>query len=95
MTKDDLKKGKLVYWVRVVPRCQIFDVIDMKVRTVTDDYFTACYTEGLGQTQLFNFSDIDHIVFESRAEAIEICSDREEEWYNSHTKVALTASPEE
>ena len=35
----NLKKKDIVYYTKIVPNCGIYDVYEIIIRTVTDDYF--------------------------------------------------------
>lgn len=43
MTKEEanLHKGDYVYFARIIPKQGIYDVLDLKIRTVEDTYFVA------------------------------------------------------
>lgn len=39
MNKTDVQKGKMVYYARMLKPVGIYEVCDLYVRTVRDDYF--------------------------------------------------------
>lgn len=39
MNKTDIQKGKMVYYARMLKPVGIYEVCDLYVRTVRDDYF--------------------------------------------------------
>ena len=39
MTKDDLHKGDKVYYARIMPNLGLYEVCELKIRTVEDDYY--------------------------------------------------------
>ena len=39
MTKEDIKRGKIVYYARILRPVGIYEVIELFIRTVDDDYF--------------------------------------------------------
>ena len=41
MNKTDIQKGKMVYYARMLKPVGIYEVCDLYVRTVRDDYFVA------------------------------------------------------
>lgn len=39
MTKDDIKKGDVVYYARIMPTVGIYEVCELLVRSLYDTYF--------------------------------------------------------
>lgn len=79
-----LNKGDLIYWSRCMPNVGIYDVIDLKVRTVTDTYFVGIETK-TKHAYLFYNKDLDMIVFMNRKDAVMNCAEKEN---NSKRKVS-------
>ena len=73
MTKETdtkcIKLNDIVYYERIMPKLGIFDVYDLKVRTVEDTYFVAIDKRDK-KSYLFNFTDINKTVFANREEAL-------------------------
>ena len=73
MTKETdtkcIKLNDIVYYARIMPKLGIFDVYDLKVRTVEDTYFVAIDKRDK-KSYLFNFTDINKTVFANREEAL-------------------------
>jgi hypothetical protein len=67
---SDLKIKQQVYFSRIVPSCYIYDVCDLIVRTVKDDWFVAIDKRDK-HAYLFNDIDIGKIVFTNRKEALD------------------------
>ena len=34
-----INKGQIVYYARILPSVDIFEILELKIRTVEDDYF--------------------------------------------------------
>lgn len=66
----ELTRGDKVYYARALIPVDIFDLYDLKVRTVGNDWFTA-YEDKSNQVFLFNEKDIGETVFKNRKEALE------------------------
>lgn len=81
MDKETMKREDVVYYVKCVPRCDIFDVVECKVHNITEDYFTAI---GNSRTYLFSYNTKD--VFTILADAKEEMEQRKSEYYSSHSK---------
>ena len=61
--------GDTLYYARIMPKLGIFDVYDLKVRTVEDTYFVAIDKRDK-KSYLFNFTDINKTVFANREDAL-------------------------
>lgn len=64
-----LDVGTIVYYARVLPNTQVFDVHDLKIRTVSESYFVGCDTKDKNAF-LFPWSDLEEIVFTDRRKAV-------------------------
>lgn len=63
-------KGQEVYWARIMPKYGTYDVIDLKLRTVNDEWF--CGTDkATKQAHLFDNASIGEIVFIDRKDAVD------------------------
>ena len=71
-----ITKGQIVYYARILPNLGVYDVIDLKIRTVEKDWF--CGTDKFSkQAFLFDNEDLEHIVFIDRKSALEFVKDAE------------------
>ena len=61
--------GDTLYYARIMPRLGIFDVYDLKVRTVEDTYFVAI-DKCDKKSYLFSYKDVDKTVFANREDAL-------------------------
>ena len=65
-----LKKKDIVYYARVLPESRIFDVLDLTIRTVEENWFVGIDKRDK-QAFLFTYDDMDKIVFLNRKDALE------------------------
>ena len=66
---DKIRKNDIIYYARIMPKLGIFDVYDLKVRTVEDTYFVAIDKRDK-KSYLFSYNDINKTVFTNREEAL-------------------------
>ena len=66
---DKIRKNDIIYYARIMPKLGIFDVYDLKVRTIADTYFVAIDKRDK-KSYLFNYNEIGKIVFTDRKEAL-------------------------
>lgn len=69
--------GDTLYFARIIPTVGIYNVLDLKVRTVENDYF-ACIDKRDKNAFLFSYKDIDKTVFQYRKDALLKVKDAEE-----------------
>ena len=65
-----MNKGDIYYYVRVLKKFNICEILDLKIRTVAEDYFVGVEKKEK-QCFLFNYSDIDNIIFKNKKDALE------------------------
>lgn len=71
-----IKKGDVVYYARIIPTVGLYDVCEIKVRYVTDTWFSG--VEKTTKTAfLFSNKEIDKNVFMKRNDALKIVLDKE------------------
>ena len=78
MEHENIKVGQIMYWARVLPKIDIYDLYELKVRTVYDTYFVAVDKKS-EQSYLFSYDAIDKVVFFDRSVALEIVKEKEGE----------------
>ena len=66
---DKIRKNDIVYYARIMPKLDVYDVYDLKVRTVEDTYFTGIDKRDK-KSYLFSYKDVDKTVFTNREEAV-------------------------
>lgn len=64
-----LKKKDTVYFTRIIPNCGIYDLCELKVRSVFDEYFVGIDKSDKHALLLY-YSDIDKTVFLNRNDAL-------------------------
>ena len=72
-----LKVGDVIYYARVLHKCAIYDVYELNVVTVKDNYFTGCDSKRTKQTFIFNTNDLGSIVFTDRDECLSLVKEQE------------------
>lgn len=65
-----MKNGDIVYLARVIPVCNIYEVLELKIVTITDNYIIGADVE-TRMSFPFSKNDIDKRVFISYNEAKE------------------------
>ena len=64
-----LKKKDIVYYARIIPNTGIYEVCELIIRTVADDYFAGMDKRDK-RTYLFSYNAIDNTVFIDRKDAL-------------------------
>ena len=64
-----LKKKDKLYYARILPSSYTFDVCELIIRTVTDDWFVGIDKHDK-HAYLFSYNDIGKIVFYDRDDAL-------------------------
>lgn len=70
ITKQDLQKHKTVYYARIVPQTYIYEVCELIIRTIEDDYFVGTDKHDK-HAYLLTYNDLDKI-FAKRADALSV-----------------------
>ena len=70
-------KNDIVYYARIIPNLGIFDVYDVKIRTIADTWFSGVEKRDK-KVFLFPYSAIDEYVFLDRKDAVEVATNAEE-----------------
>ena len=74
--EKEIKKSDLVYYARIIPTSGIYEVIDLKVRTVADDFLVGIENR-TKHAYLLYIKDIGRIVFFNRKEALKVVKEAE------------------
>ena len=61
--------GNIVYYARIMPKLDVYDVYDLKVRTVENTYFSTIDKKDK-KSYLFSYNDIGKTVFANREDAL-------------------------
>lgn len=65
-----VRKNDIFYYTRIIPNCGIYDVLEIKIRSVYDDYFVGI--EKIDKhVFLFYYSNIDKILAVNKANEAE------------------------
>ena len=68
--ENKITKGQKLYYARIIPSANIYDVCELVVRTVEEDYFAGIDKHDK-HVYLFSYSHIDNIIFINRKEALD------------------------
>ena len=74
--EKEIKKSDLVYYARIIPTSGTYEVIDLKVRTVADDFLVGIENR-TKHAYLLYIKDIGRIVFFDRKEALKVVKEAE------------------
>lgn len=71
INNNEIKKGDILYVARIIPSCGIYEIIELKIRTVEDTYFvgTDKYTK---QAFLYGYGALETKVFRDRNKALQL-----------------------
>ena len=68
---SELKKKDVVYYTRILPSSNIYDVLELKIRTVEEDWFVGIEKRDK-QAFLFENDTLNKSVFKDRNKALEV-----------------------
>lgn len=77
MTKPTLHKFDIVYHARILPSLGIYDLNELKIRTIADNYFVGVEKKEK-KAFLFPYSSIGKTVFVNRKDALNKVKEAEE-----------------
>ena len=66
-----IQKDDIIYFSHVLPKLNIYEVLEMKIRTVGVNWFVASSTKNSNNVYAFTDDDINQIVFSTYQEAYE------------------------
>ena len=67
----NLHKGSVVYYARLIPKNHVYEVCELKIRTVEDTWFVGVDKRDK-HAYLLNTADINQTVFEKRQDALSL-----------------------
>ena len=67
----EIKKSDVIYYARVMPTVGLYEIIELKVRTVTEDYIVGI-DKNTKHAFMFYFDDINRTIFFDRNEALKV-----------------------
>lgn len=65
-----LKRKDTLYYARIIPTVGIYEVCEIVLRTVRDDWFVGIDKRDK-HAFLFSYNDINNVLFENRRDALE------------------------
>lgn len=68
---EELKKGQVLYYAQCLENCGVFEVLEIKLRTIEDTWFSGV-EKRTRHAYLFSNKDIDKTVFVDREEALTV-----------------------
>ena len=71
-----LTKGQVLYYARIMPTVGLYEVEELKIRTVTDEYFVGI-EKNTKHAYLFGYSTIGKYVFKDRKLALNLVKEAE------------------
>lgn len=77
MLDKEIKVNDIVYFARIIPRLGVYDVYDLKIRTVEETYFVGI-DKGDKKSYLFSYEDIGKTVFLNRMNAVTKANEAED-----------------
>ena len=66
----ELKRKDKLYYARILPRVGIYEVCEITLRTVRDDWFVGIEKRDK-HAYMFTYSDIGSVLFQNREDALE------------------------
>ena len=76
MTKEDIKRGKIVYYARILKSVGTYEVSELLIRTVDDDYFVGIDKHDK-HAYLFLYSSLNELIFDNRQECLDVVLEAE------------------
>lgn len=71
-----MSKGDIIYWARIIPTIDYAEVIELKIRTVHEDWFVGVDKD---TKQAFLFNNDTEVVFNNRTDALMVVKAYEED----------------
>ena len=71
-----LTKGQVLYYARIMPTVGLYEILELKIRTVEDDYFVGT-EKNTKRAYLFGYSTIGKYVFKDRKQALDLVKEAE------------------
>lgn len=73
-----MKKGDIYFFARIL-RTGVFEVCEIRINSVTDEYFTGVDKKD-GRTYLFDYPDLNTVVFKEREDALNLVKMEEDKY---------------
>ena len=65
MNKEDIRKGIIVYYARILKQTSIYEVCELYIRTVEDDYFVGTDKHDK-HAYIFSYNALNKYIFKER-----------------------------
>ena len=79
-----INKGDVFYYAQMMPTIPLFEVLELKVRTVEENWFV-----GIDKTSkhayMFNINEIDKVVFKNRKKCLDVVTEAERKFKNKRS----------
>ena len=73
---NDLKKNDIVYYAKILPSVGIYEICELKIRTIEDTYFVGVDKRDK-HAYLFGYNHIDKSIFKDRKIALKVVHEAE------------------
>ncbi len=73
---NNLKKNDIVYYAKILPSVGVYEICELKIRTVEDTYFVGVDKRDK-HAYLFAYDNIDKTVFKDRKVALKVVQEAE------------------
>ena len=70
LMNEKIRKNDIVYYARIMPKLDVYDVYELRVRTVENTYFSTIDKRDK-KSYLFSYNDIGKTVFFNWEEALD------------------------
>ena len=80
------KNGQIIYYARIMPTVGIYEILELKLRTVTDEYFVGVEKREK-HAYLFGYSALDKYIFEDRKDALKLVKEAEKNKKEINTEI--------
>lgn len=80
--KNNITKGTVLYYAQCLETVGVFEVLDLKVRTVEDTWFVGIENR-TKHAYLFSYNNIGKYVFFNRKDALAIVKERQKNYKKS------------
>ena len=76
MIKENVRKGMVLYYARILKAVGIYEVSELQIRTVESDYFVGVDKRDK-HAYLFSYNNLNKLIFSDRQECLDIVLDAE------------------
>ena len=80
-----MRVGDIVYWARIAPLVDTYEVDELRIRTVADTYFVGTEKDSR-QAFLFSVHDMGRVIFQDRESALALVKEAEKNGRKNNDK---------